>query len=184
MDDDTDGDPHWSTGLSPPRSKWGAEGRKNEKGNKDCVGCYHPLIQGDGSNESSPTPFGLGLKEDVIQPDSLNVARFSECGWPGVFWKAIDNDTGTCFLCIYWILGIQSVWTLTFLDLEGGGRNLNFPQGRKPWLLLGMESEEEREWGAWEGVGRRGGNGNFYNLIEFTLKKYCKFKLSLFTTVT
>ena len=21
MDDDTDGDPHWSTGLSPPRSK-------------------------------------------------------------------------------------------------------------------------------------------------------------------
>ena len=47
------------------------------------------------------------------------------------FWKAIDNDIGTCFLCIYWILGIQSVWTLTFLYLEGGGRNLNFPQGRK-----------------------------------------------------
>ena len=34
--------------------------------------------------------------------------------------------------CIYWIFGIQSVWILTFLDLEGGGRNLNFPQGRKP----------------------------------------------------
>ena len=63
-----------------------------------------------------------------IWPDSLNVAG------PKSFWKAIDNDTGTCFLCIYWILGIQSVWILTFLDLEGGVRNLNFPQGRKPWL--------------------------------------------------
>ena len=60
---------------------------------------------------------------------------------------------------------------LTFLDLEGGGRNLNFPQGRKPLVLLGLEREEEREWGEWEGVGKRGGNGNFYNLIKFTLKK-------------
>ena len=88
-------------------------------------------------------------------PDSLNVAG------PESFWKAIDNDTGTCFLCIYWIFGIQSVRILTFRDLEGGGRNLNFPQGRKPWLLLGMEREEEREWGKWEGIGRRGGNGDF-----------------------
>ena len=52
------------------------------------------------------------------------------------------------------------------LDLEGGGRNLNFPQGRKSWLLLGMEREEEREWEEWEGVGRRGWNGSFYNLIK------------------
>ena len=70
-----------------------------------------------------------------MRPDSLNVAG------TGSFWKAIDNETGTCFLCIYWIFGIQFVWMLTFLDLEGGGRNLNFPQGRKPWLLLGMERE-------------------------------------------
>ena len=35
-----------------------------------------------------------------------------------------------------------------------------------------MEREEEREWGEWEGVGRRGGNGNFYKLINFyKLKK-------------
>ena len=33
-----------------------------------------------------------------------------------------------------------------------------------------MEREEEREWGKWEGVGRRGGNGNFYNLINFGKK--------------
>ena len=59
---------------------------------------------------------------------------------------------------------------LTFLDLEGGGRNLNFPQGRKPWLLLGMEREEE-----WEYVGRRGENGNFYILINF--KKSANIKL-------
>ena len=98
-------------------------------------------------------------------PDSLTVAG------PESFWKAIDNDTGTCFLCIYWIFGIQSIWILTFLDLEGGGRNLIFPQGRKPWLLLGMEREEEREWAEWEGFGRRGRNGNFYNLINFEKNK-------------
>ena len=66
-------------------------------------------------------------------------------------------------------MGIQSVWTLTFLDLEGGGRNLIFPQGRKPLLLLGMEREDER--GEWEGVRRRGGNGNFYNLIKLLSHK-------------
>ena len=55
---------------------------------------------------------------------------------------------------------------LTFLDLEGGGRNLNFPQGRKPCLLLGLEREDEREWGEWESIGRRGGSGNFYKLIR------------------
>ena len=43
---------------------------------------------------------------------------------------------------------------------------MNFPQGRKPCLPLGTKREEEREWGEWEGVGRRGGNGNFYNLIK------------------
>ena len=28
----------------------------------------------------------------------------------------------------------------------------------------------EREWGEWEGVGRRGENGNFHNLINFEKK--------------
>ena len=97
-------------------------------------------------------------------PDSLNVAGLES------FWEAIDNDTGTSFLCIYWIFGIQSVWILTFLDLEGGGRNLNFPQGRKSWLPLGTKREEERE-GEWEGVGKRGVNGNFYNLIKLLKKR-------------
>ena len=47
---------------------------ENEKGNKDCEGCDHPLIQGDGSNVSLPRPVELGLNEDEIQSDSLNVA--------------------------------------------------------------------------------------------------------------
>ena len=34
-----------------------------------------------------------------------------------------------------------------------------------------MEREEEREWGDWKGVGRRGGNGNLYKLIGFYIKK-------------
>ena len=48
---------------------------------------------------------------------------------------------------------------------------MNFPQGRKPCLPLGTKREEESEWGEWEGVGRRGGNGNFYNLIKLLSKK-------------
>ena len=40
----------------------------------DREGCDHPLTQGDGSNESSPRPAGLGLNVHVIKPDSLNVA--------------------------------------------------------------------------------------------------------------
>ena len=61
---------------------------------------------------------------------------------------------------------------LTFLDLEGGGRNLNIPQDRKPGLLLGME----REWGEWEGVARTGRNGNFYNwyFLLFFFSKFIK----------
>ena len=34
-----------------------------------------------------------------------------------------------------------------------------------------MEREEKREWGEWEGVGRRGGNGNYYNLINLEKNK-------------
>ena len=44
-------------------------------------------------------------------------------------------------------------------------------QGGRPWLLLGMEREEGREWGKWEGVGRRGRNGDFCILINFEKKK-------------
>ena len=88
MDGDTDGDPHRSTGLSPIKVQMRGRRRKNMKKTQDREGCDHPLIQGDGSNESSPRPVELGLNEDVIQPDSLNVAGFSECGWPGAFLKS------------------------------------------------------------------------------------------------
>ena len=57
-------------------------------------------------------------------------------------------------------LGSLSVCRPTFLDLEGGVRNLNSPQGRKPWLFLGLQWEEKGV--EWEGIGRRGGSGNFY----------------------
>ena len=38
-------------------------------------------------------------------------------------------------------------------------------------MLLGMERKEGNEWGEWEGVGKRGVNGNFYNLIKLLSKK-------------
>ena len=49
---------------------------------------------------------------------------------------------------------------LTFLDLDGRGRTLDFPQGREPLLLFGLEREGERM-GKKEGNGRIGGSGNF-----------------------
>ena len=74
MNGDRDGDPHWSTGLSPQAPNEEQKEGKHEKGSQDCEGCYHPLIPGDGSNERSPRPVGLGLNEHVIKPESLNVA--------------------------------------------------------------------------------------------------------------
>ena len=52
----------------------------------------------------------------------------------------------------------------------GRGEKLELPTGQETRLLLGMEREEEREWGKWEGVGRRGRNGDFCILINFEKK--------------
>ena len=40
-------------------------------------------------------------------------------------------------------MGAWFVWMLTFIDLDGGGRILDFSQGREPCLLLGLEREEK-----------------------------------------
>ena len=47
IDGDRDGDPHWSTGLSLQGPNEEQKVREHEKGNQDCEGCVHPLIQGD-----------------------------------------------------------------------------------------------------------------------------------------
>ncbi|KAK7823563.1 hypothetical protein U0070_004677 [Myodes glareolus] len=39
--------------------------RRTKKMTKDCEGCYHPLIQGVGSNESLPRAAGLRLNEHI-----------------------------------------------------------------------------------------------------------------------
>ncbi|KAK7814978.1 hypothetical protein U0070_024321 [Myodes glareolus] len=62
--------------TEPPKVQM--RSRRTEKMTKDCEECDHPLIQGVGSNESLPRAVGLRLNEHVIQPDSLNVAGFSE----------------------------------------------------------------------------------------------------------
>ena len=50
-------------------------------------------------------------------------------------------------------MGARFVWMLTFIDLDGGGRILDFPWGREPWLLLELEMEREG------GRGREKGGG-------------------------
>ena len=65
---------------------------------------------------------------------------------------------GLCFLCIYWIFGIQSVWILTFLDLEGGGEELELPTGQEALTALRDGEgggEEVGEVGGWWEEGRK-----------------------------
>ena len=68
----------------------------------------------------------------------------------------------------------------THLPGPGGrGEELELPTGQETLTALRDGEgggEEEREWGEWEGVGRRGGNGNFYNLIKLLSKKKKKRK--------
>ena len=40
------------------------------------------------------------------------------------------------------------------------GEELGLPTGQE--TLKGLEREEEREWGEWEGIGRTGESGNFF----------------------
>ena len=47
MNGDRDGDPHWSTGLSPQGPNEEQKEGEHEKGSQDREGCVHPLIQGD-----------------------------------------------------------------------------------------------------------------------------------------
>ena len=47
MDRDRDGDPHWSTGLSPQGPNEEQKEGEHEKGSLDSKGCVHPLIQED-----------------------------------------------------------------------------------------------------------------------------------------
>ncbi|KAK7823049.1 hypothetical protein U0070_025866 [Myodes glareolus] len=86
MDGDRDGDPHWSTGLSPQGPNKERKEGEQERGSQDREGCVHSLIQGDWSGGISPGPAGLGLNERVIGPNSLNVAGM------GADWEAIDNE--------------------------------------------------------------------------------------------
>ena len=47
MDGDRDGDPHWSTGLSPQGLNEEQKEGEHEQERQDREECVHPLIQGD-----------------------------------------------------------------------------------------------------------------------------------------
>ena len=163
IDGDRDGDPHWSTGLSPQGPNEEQKERELEQGNQDHEGCAHPLIQGDWSNESSPRPAELGLNEHVIKPDSLNVADM------GTIWAVIDNGTGTCFLCMYWLFGIL-VCLEAHLPRPGGrGEELELSTGQETLTAL-RDGEGEGVRGV-EGYREEGRSGNFYKLIKKKTEK-------------
>ena len=145
--------------TEPPKIQTRSKRRK--KMTKDCEGYYHPLIQGVGSNESLPRPDGPWLNEHVIQPDSLNVAGFSECGWPAVFPRSHWQWHWDWFP-----LHILDFWDPVCLDahLPGPGvrgEELGLPTGQETLTALGDKEGGGEGGGEWEGVGRRGVNGNF-----------------------
>ena len=165
MEGDWDRDPHWSTGLSPQGLNEEQKEEEHEQERQYREECVHPLIQGDWSKESSPRPIGLGLNEHVIQPDSLNVARFSECGWHGVFLKSHWQWHWDLFPLHILDFG-DPVCLDTHLSGPGGrGEELELPTGQE--TLTAFRDGE----GGGEGVGKRGGNGNFYNLIKLRERK-------------
>ena len=72
-------------------------------------------------------------------------------------------------------LGSYSIWMHTFLSLDGEGRALDFPQGRVPCPLLGLEGgegewERRRKMGRWEKVEIL--NGIIYKAIKNLKKKF------------
>ena len=58
-------------------------------------------------------------------------------------------------------LGSYSLWMYTLLNLDVVGRALDFPQGRVPYLLLGLKGVRLEGVGReWERSWRRGGCRN------------------------
>ena len=57
---------------------------------------------------------------------------------------------------MYWILALQSVWTLTFPGPGGRGEELELPTGQETLTALRDGEGGGEGGGEWEGVGRRG----------------------------
>ena len=65
----------------------------------------------------------------------------------GFHWRAVislntEPMKETNFPC--WNSICLTLWEpglFGYIDLDGGGRTLDFPWGREPWLLLGLERE-------------------------------------------
>ena len=62
-------------------------------------------------------------------------------------------------------VGAWFVWMLTFIYLDGG-EDLGLPMGQETLTALRDKEGGGEGEGEWEGVGKRGINGNFYNLIK------------------
>ena len=73
-----------------------------------------------------------------------------------------------------WLFGILFCLDAHLPRPGGRGKELELPTGQETLTALrtgeeggeGVGGEEEREWGKWEGMGRRGGRGNFYKQIN------------------
>ena len=65
-----------------------------------------------------------------------------------------------------WLFGILACLDAHLLGPRGRGEELGFPTGQETLTALSDKEGGGEGGGKWEGVGKRGVNGNFYNLIK------------------
>ena len=147
MDGDRDGDTHWSTGLSSQSPNETSEGWRTWARKSGLQG-MHPS-----------TDDLMGAHQGQLDWDWMSMWS-NQTLWMWLTmradWEDNDNDTRFWFYCMYWIFG-SLVYLAAHLHSRGW-RALDFPQGRAPWLLLGLERrgggvvgvggkwEDERRW--------------------------------------
>ena len=80
-----------------------------------------------------------------------------------------------------WLFGILACLVAHLPGPCWRGEELAFPTGQETLTALGNGEGggegvggEEKEWGKWEGMGRRGGSGNFYKQTNKLIKKYVR----------
>ena len=63
---------------------------------------------------------------------------------------------------MYWLFGILVCLDAHLSRPGGRGEELELPTGRETLTALGTGEGGGEGVGEWEGIGRRGGSGNFY----------------------
>ena len=127
---------HWT---ELPRSKWGAEGGRTWRKSGS---------RGGASNHWDSGTDLMGVHQGQLDWECWSMwSKWTLWTWLAMTadWEVKDNGTGFLFYCMDWFCGSLVCLDTHLYRPDGGGRTLDFPWGREPWLLLGLEREGEVE---------------------------------------